>query len=533
MDYIVSSGTFVAGSSGVDSDVIVYLQDVTNSTFIEPSSFKLLSTSTTIADKFQGTFQTSATGTSYRLLLYFPTTSASAFTLKLDNISISPSNYVFGTPITDWQSYTPTFTGFGTPTNVDFKSRRVGDTLEVEGYFTSGTSTATQARITLGYGGANANVVTDSTKASGHIVGAGTSNRFSATTIFGVYPIANASSNYLLFGIQSSTTGGLSAANASSIASSGEYFSFFASVPILGWSSSVQTSDSADTRVVAAQATGFDNVTVGNGATERLTFTTVGIDTHGSVDTSNERINIIVPGNYTANANIYIQSYTPSTAASSIQCKIRVNGGTSYIIGAAGPNGTSAGARQLNCSALIPVPLKCGDYVELLVSQDTGASFTTLGVLTTFDIIRLSGPSAIAASEIIAARYTTTASQSIGAASTVSVYFDSKDFDTHSAVTDSGSTSWTYNALIPGYYRVTMSVVSLANALQQQVYKNGSLYAYLGTTSAAATVPGSTLIQCNAGDKITFQVYNAGGATTLSGNAKANWITIERLGGVM
>jgi hypothetical protein len=75
--------------------------------------------------------------------------------------------------------------------------------------------------------------------------------------------------------------------------------------------------------------------------------------------------------------------------------------------------------------------------------------------------------------------------------------------------------------------------VSLANALQQQVYKNGSLYAYLGTTSAAATVPGSTLIQCNAGDKITFQVYNAGGATTLSGNAKANWITIERLGGVM
>ena len=48
-DYIVNSGTFAAGTSSTDSDVIVYLQDVTNGTFIEPSSIKLLSNSSTLS----------------------------------------------------------------------------------------------------------------------------------------------------------------------------------------------------------------------------------------------------------------------------------------------------------------------------------------------------------------------------------------------------------------------------------------------------------------------------------------------------
>lgn len=41
--------------------------------------------------------------------------------------------------ITAWAAYTPTFTPFGTVTEVDFKWRRVGDTLEVEGTFLTGT----------------------------------------------------------------------------------------------------------------------------------------------------------------------------------------------------------------------------------------------------------------------------------------------------------------------------------------------------------------------------------------------------------
>lgn len=48
-----------------------------------------------------------------------------------------------------WYPYTPTFTGFGTPTNVSFCWKREGGSLKVMGKFTSGTTTATEARISL------------------------------------------------------------------------------------------------------------------------------------------------------------------------------------------------------------------------------------------------------------------------------------------------------------------------------------------------------------------------------------------------
>ena len=49
----------------------------------------------------------------------------------------------------DWTSYTPTLVGFGSPTGIDFKQRRVGGDLEVIGSFVNGTPTAVTAKISL------------------------------------------------------------------------------------------------------------------------------------------------------------------------------------------------------------------------------------------------------------------------------------------------------------------------------------------------------------------------------------------------
>lgn len=516
-EYILSSGTFVAGTSSTDSDVTVWIYDVTNSTLTQPSSYKLLSNSTTISDRFSATFQTASNSTSYRLIFHVGSTSASAYVLKIDDIKIGPSNYIFGSPITDWQAVTPTFTGLGTVTSIEVYSRRNGDNLEIEGNFTTGTTTGTEARISLNYRGAN---VTSTAIPS--IRKAGEMFFSSAAAAVGTMLI-EPSVTYLTLGSQNAGNAGLTKQLGTTYASSSKH-TFSASVPILGWSSSTQMSDSADTRVVSARAYRSSNQSVSTAAETDIVFNATTFDDVGGFNTSNGINTIQVPGKYVVKTSVYISSaasevFTLSIYKNGVQTAQRFFTATSDAMVEV--------SDILNCVA--------GDTIKSTIDSTADTSYTIIGssVATFTTIERISGPSAIAASEIIAARYTTTASQSIGAASTVSVYFDSKDFDTHSAVTDSGSTSWTYNALIPGYYRVTMSVVSLANALQQQVYKNGSLYAYLGTTSAAATVPGSTLIQCNAGDKITFQVYNAGGATTLSGNAKANWITIERLGGVM
>lgn len=49
----------------------------------------------------------------------------------------------------DWTSYTPTFTGFGTVTVQNFKYRTAPNGVEIEGRWTLGTTTATEARVSL------------------------------------------------------------------------------------------------------------------------------------------------------------------------------------------------------------------------------------------------------------------------------------------------------------------------------------------------------------------------------------------------
>jgi hypothetical protein len=49
----------------------------------------------------------------------------------------------------NWVSYTPTITGFGTPTSIDFYWRRQGTDLLFRGIYTSSSGTATEARVSL------------------------------------------------------------------------------------------------------------------------------------------------------------------------------------------------------------------------------------------------------------------------------------------------------------------------------------------------------------------------------------------------
>lgn len=135
--------------------------------------------------------------------------------------------------ITPWVAYTPTFTGYGTATGVEFWSRRVGDSLEIQGRFTCGTTTATEARITLGFNGTNSNVTSSSTKITSiREVGGGTL----ATAISGVafYPLIESNVGYLTVGIQTASSAGLSKSLGTGV-STGVTLSINATVPIAGW----------------------------------------------------------------------------------------------------------------------------------------------------------------------------------------------------------------------------------------------------------------------------------------------------------
>lgn len=123
-------------------------------------------------------------------------------------------------------SYTPTFTGFGTVSTSEAYWRRVRDICELDVRFTSGTSTATEARMSLPPG------LTSATISSIHLAGLGVVAHNGAA-MWSV--LIESGVTYVTFGLQSSTTAGLTKANGSSLISSGQSLAFRASVRISGW----------------------------------------------------------------------------------------------------------------------------------------------------------------------------------------------------------------------------------------------------------------------------------------------------------
>lgn len=139
---------------------------------------------------------------------------------------------------TSFVSYTPTFNGVGTVTNINIQSRRVFDCLEVTGYFQIGTPTASLMQMTLGFNGTNGNVTVNSSKIGNNVVLGMASPGESSATYFSLNPISPSSSvNYVQFGRQSSTGNMAVAINGNALAA-GVYISVNFMVPITGWSSS-------------------------------------------------------------------------------------------------------------------------------------------------------------------------------------------------------------------------------------------------------------------------------------------------------
>lgn len=131
----------------------------------------------------------------------------------------------------DATAYTPTFTGFGTPTNVNFYWRRSGADLEVYGYFTVGTTTATEARISFPSGLTSASGI-PTIYSAGLAVSSRSDNNYVV--------LAEPSVTYFTMARAYSTAGTIDKATGSNLFSSGHNVSFFAKVPISGWSAESQ-----------------------------------------------------------------------------------------------------------------------------------------------------------------------------------------------------------------------------------------------------------------------------------------------------
>lgn len=529
MDYIVNSGTFVAGSSSTDSDVIMYIHDVTNDVFIEPSSFKLLSNSSTIADKFIANFQTSATGTSYRLLFYISSTSSAAYSLKVDNIAVKPCNYVYGTPITDWRSFTSTITNF-TVSSQQSLWRRVGDSMQIRFFFNLNSAVSSTLRFNMPSGYSIDAVKMDYTANDGN-VGYATANRTASNNYIGHVQPGNTSGGFRII-----TNGGNEWTSAVPITwQSGDRISAFVEVPIVGWSSSVQMSDSYDGRLIAAFYSNTPSGTLTN-SFNTITFPTKSTDTTASY--SSGVYTIPSSGFYDISAGI--QTNQNWTTGNRLGIAIRINGAEVVANFTRAPQTTNY-PLEVQTSAK-SIYLTAGQLVTIAsYSEGSGGAFSqsTTGV-NFFSIAKVQSSQTISATETIAASYTTTNAQSITAGSTTIVNYEVKLYDSHNAVT-TGTGTWRFTAPAPGFYKLQASTstqgknYAAGDFLILLIYKNGTEYGWLGNWLAHTNLTGfptymgdSHSVYLNSDEYIDVRL-NPNTTVSLDNNSGRSHINIERI----
>lgn len=537
--YKVDSGTFVAGNpsdktSAGDSSVTVWIYDVTNSVLIQPSAYRLNSNSSSVTDTFTAQFQSASNSTSYRLIIHNGATATSAFTLKFDDISVAPTNYIYGSPITDLKDYgtitigaTTTAPTKGTIANDRIQAGRIGDNWRVRGEYkqtSAGTAGSGDYLFTLPNG-----LRFDSSKVSFYTGGAATSVNFSpislgsaeasdgsAYNIFGnVIPYD--ATRFRIFGFYTNGTAYNRAfLSTNGVASLGTAFSvsFDFQAPMLGYSSSVQMSDSADTRVVAARATITSAVstTAGN----PFNFNNIEYDTHGAITTG------ATTWKYTAPVSGYYKVST-GTNISAGNAIIVYKNGTSYaLIGQTNAALSTCGTTE--------VYLNTGDYIDIrgtITGTPIAGASPTLAATNWVTVERLSGPSAIAATETIAASYWCSAN--VSASTTQPINFDSKEYDTHGAVT-TGAT-WRFTAPAAGLYNIGGLQAITTSTAYVQIYKNGSKYKTICYVGGSIPTCPNLDIRLNAGDYIDIRpngtpTYQGG---LLNGDGVSN-ISIKRIG---
>jgi hypothetical protein len=158
----------------------------------------------------------------------------------------SISDTVFNT--TEWAAYTPTFTGFGTVTGIEFEWRQIGSNYEIRGKFANGTSTATEARVSLPFSATSAGTAIIP---SIHQVGT-YAYGVTSTNAHGGFVLIEPSVGYVTFSgnsiFGSGSNNPLTKSNANSlvVGGAGEIISLYASVPIAGLTASTIVSKTID-----------------------------------------------------------------------------------------------------------------------------------------------------------------------------------------------------------------------------------------------------------------------------------------------
>lgn len=550
MDYVVNSGSFVAGSPTTDSDLIVYIIDVDSGKAIEPSSFKLLSNSTTISDRFSATFQTSATSLDYRLCLHVANNTTNTWQIKFDNLAVSPSNYVYGTPFTTPSSFVPTGSLTTSATYTGFKHQEGNFLVQKTDIAFGGTNTQGVVNINLPPGLTIDTNLLDTTSFK-NVISLNGGLTIGGTT-YSIAAVTNGTNNSfrIVFGSVKTDDAGIASdptkfnsvdtsANLPAAIASGATLSVTVRVPILGWSSSVQVSDGYDGRVIAANV--YRNVATANQSIPNATYTGVGFDSKNFDTTNDFTLSPSSNGSYftVKSAGYYRVSASITFTGNGTNARI-------LAIAKNTPSGviehlaTSAGtAAAVTLSGTRTIYANADDKIYISAYQDSGAALNLSQLWNEASIEKLAGNPVISSQEEFSLRYTNSSGQSIPNGVVTAVTGWTQSYATHGAF---NPTTGVFTPGIAGRFRFSLALLMNAASFNSgtiifaAVYKNGSEYSRIAfcpqQTTGTNYIPliGSDNVDAISTDTIDIRIgHGETTARSLIASSFYNHLTIEKV----
>jgi hypothetical protein len=367
-----------------------------------------------------------------------------------------PYTATVGSIITNWQDYVPTILGFTTISNNNFRWRRVGSSLEVEGYFTGASPSGSDFRIPFPNGltvNTNQTIMYCGTMAT-NVTSSNFFKSFSLVTQNGL--------NYVNYSIIENYPGSATALfmgnDGSDYLTGTHNYSVKLSVPINGWGSNVfLTSTVGDGRQVAAQYRQTDGSTFSISIPGRW-FTRV-YDTHGAVSIGTRNSSSDV-WKFTAPCSGYYFVHGTTTCNASSNMYLIKNGVQGVSVGYCGSFGNFDDFHGI-------AYLNAGEYISI-GSTGAGAVMGTTNdaYISVFKLP--DGNQAITNGETIACSYYISANTTTSA----QINFNTKIYDDHNAVTTGAS--WKFTAPVAGKYLITGHIGGNENQFVT-LYKNNSM----------------------------------------------------------
>lgn len=219
-----------ATDSNYSSDDVEFVLRNTDSsvdiTLIEDNNGSLQATGgETTRSRFVGTAEVDATDNSYSLRMNVLSAPASNSKVIIDNIKVGPDALVPGAIVTDWQTFTPSFVGFGTGSTASSYGyfRRMGDSMQLLVGFTKDGS--------AGSGGSNVGFALPNS----HSIDTNKLGYVGNTAVVGSGTVANTANDATAISISGLPNNVYWPSTGANI-SAGEDWSLIATVPIDGWS---------------------------------------------------------------------------------------------------------------------------------------------------------------------------------------------------------------------------------------------------------------------------------------------------------